>query len=150
MNELVKFLDSPAFERRVNSFFSNLRDLSEKIEKEYLGAPLTSVFGPISSFEEKDGLYTVTFPVAEDATAKNVNVDLEDGVLTVTYDYTAKNATSHMTWSETLPENADEETLEATVEDGVLTITAEVLPEPEEDEEVEEPEDTTRVRINRK
>lgn len=103
-----------------------------------------------SSFEDNGDSYVLTLEVAEGATAKNVSVDLEDGVVTVSYEYKADGVYTSSRLVETLPEDADEETLEATVEGGVVTLTVAKVVEPEPEPEAEADEDTRVIKINRK
>ena len=67
--------------------------------------------------------YTVELPVAG-FRPEDVEVTLEDGLLSVR----AKNEKRQFTRSLTVPEEVDEERIEANVEHGMLTLTLNLLP----------------------
>lgn len=139
-NDLIKIANSVFGEQ----FVSSLAEEVANLKRDFNGR-FNLVNG--SSFEDKGDFYELTLEVAEDATAKNVTVDLEDGVVTVSYEYKANGVYATSKVVETLPEDADEDTLEASVEDGVVSITVDKV---EELEVEDEPEDTRTIKINRK
>jgi HSP20 family protein len=67
--------------------------------------------------------YTVEVPVAG-FTPEQIDVTLEDGVLTVK----GKNERRSFSRAFTIPEDVDEERIEARVEHGMLTLTLTLLP----------------------
>ena len=138
LNSLLRLLDDSNLEQLENRLYAGLENLKK-------------TFSPIlSSLEDKEDHYELVLDVADNAKASNVNVEFDDETreLTVDYKYESKNYKNRATVTETLPEDADEDSIEATVENGKLEIT--ILKKEELVEEPEEEVDDTVVKVNRK
>ena len=139
LNSLIRLLDDSNLEYLENRLSAGI-DRFKKV----FGAAFTSL-------EDKDDHYELVLDVAEGATAKNVTVDYDDETreLSAEYNFEGDNFSNRSCISETLPADADEDEIEASVVDGKLTITIGKKPVAAE-EPVDEPGDTTIVKVNRK
>ena len=138
LNSLIRLLDD-----------SNLEYLENRLSAGF--DRLKKTFGAVfTTLEDKGDYYELVLDVADDATAKNVDVEFDGDTreLTVEYKYNTKNTSSRSSIVETLPKDADEDTIDARIEGGKLTITIE---KKEEDKDyAEETVDDTVVPIKRK
>lgn len=107
-----------------------------------------------SAFEREGDTYIMVLNVPSQTVGSDVEVEYDEGdnTLTVSYEFENSNISFSNTIRETLPADADVDTINARVVNGVLTVTVDALPEPEPEVEevVEEPVDTTVVSIKRK
>lgn len=116
MNELIKLFYGDTFSKLTDAF-----------ENEFLNyfSSRKQLFANATSFTEVDGHYEMTLDVKDGANNDDIKIDLENGVLTVSYTESTENSERFVKVSENMPEDADDSTLDATVDGGKLTITVE-------------------------
>lgn len=105
-----------------------------------------------SKFEEDGDNYVFVLNVPNGTTSADINVEYDDETNMVTVEVSRKsgNFSSKMSFSETLPYDADIDTMKATVVNGVFTIVVDKLPEAEPETVDEANVDPITVEVKRK
>lgn len=105
-----------------------------------------------SKFEEDGDNYVFVLNVPNGTTSADINVEYDDETNMVTVEVSRKsgNFSSKMSFSETLPCDADIDTMKATVVNGVFTIVVDKLPEAEPETVDEANVDPITVEVKRK
>jgi HSP20 family molecular chaperone IbpA len=139
----LDFFRDPFFGKKVDNLLSVFNDSWKNLLTDFDIKPLSE-----SSFVDVNNHYELSVELDKEASAKNVNVEIEENVITVKYEYKTEKKSSSFTLAETLPENADVEKIEAKVIDGTLLITVGKV-EGWDDKDAEE-EDNVNVKVTKK
>ena len=143
MKTSLDFFRDPFFGKKVDNLLSVFNDSWKNLLTDFDIKPLSE-----SSFVDVNDHYELSVELDKEASAKNVNVEIEENVITVKYEYKTEKKTSSFTLVETLPEKADVEKIEAKVIDGTLLITVGKV-EGWDDKDAEE-EDNVNVKVTKK
>lgn len=139
----LDFFRDPFFGKKVDNLLSVFNDSWKNLLTDFDIKPLSE-----SSFVDVNDHYELSVELDKEASAKNVNVEIEENVITVKYEYKTEKKSSSFTLAETLPEKADVEKIEAKVIDGTLLITVGKV-EGWDDKDAEE-EDNVNVKVTKK
>lgn len=143
MKTSLDFFRDPFFGKKVDNLLSVFNDSWKNLLTDFDIKPLSE-----SSFVDVNDHYELSVELDKEASAKNVNVEIEENVITVKYEYKTEKKSSSFTLVETLPEKADVEKIEAKVIDGTLLITVGKV-EGWDDKDAEE-EDNVNVKVTKK
>lgn len=143
MKTSLDFFRDPFFGEKVDNLLSAFNDSWKNLLTDFDIKPLSE-----SSFVDVNDHYELSVELDKEASAKNVNVEIEENVITVKYEYKTEKKSSSFTLVETLPEKADVEKIEAKVIDGTLLITVGKV-EGWDDKDAEE-EDNVNVKVTKK
>ena len=143
MKTSLDFFRDPFFGKKVDNLLSAFNDSWKNLLTDFDIKPLSE-----SSFVDVNDHYELSVELDKEASAKNVNVEIEENVITVKYEYKTEKKSSSFTLVETLPEKADVEKIEAKVIDGTLLITVGKV-EGWDDKDAEE-EDNVNVKVTKK
>ena len=143
MKTSLDFFRDPFFGKKVDNLLSVFNDSWKNLLTDFDIKPLSE-----SSFVDVNDHYELSVELDKEASAKNVNVEIEENVITVKYEYKTEKKSSSFTLVETLPEKADAEKIEAKVIDGTLLITVGKI-EGWDDKDAEE-EDNVNVKVTKK
>ena len=143
MKTSLDFFRDPFFGKKVDNLLSAFNDSWKNLLTDFDIKPLSE-----SSFVDVNDHYELSVELDKEASAKNVNVEIEENVITVKYEYKTEKKSSSFTLVETLPEKADAEKIEAKVIDGTLLITVGKV-EGWDNKDAEE-EDNVNVKVTKK
>lgn len=143
MTTSLDFFRDPFFGKKVDNLLSVFNDSWKNLLTDFDIKPLSE-----SSFVDVNDHYELSVELDKEASAKNVNVEIEENVITVKYEYKTEKKSSSFTLVETLPEKADAEKIEAKVIDGTLLITVGKV-EGWDNKDAEE-EDNVNVKVTKK
>lgn len=143
MTTSLDFFRDPFFGKKVDNLLSAFNDSWKNLLTDFDIKPLSE-----SSFVDVNDHYELSVELDKEASAKNVNVEIEENVITVKYEYKTEKKSSSFTLVETLPEKADVEKIEAKVIDGTLLITVGKV-EGWDNKDAEE-EDNVNVKVTKK
>jgi len=116
LERLFNLLQSKSFEDEMASMFDNVK----------LIAPFwgVSTFNNVSNFALKDGVYELSMDVDDNATADNVEINLDKkNVLSIKYSVKTVSSERMVSVRESLPEDCDSDTLDASIKNGKLVVT---------------------------
>lgn len=143
MKTSLDFFRDPFFGKKVDNLLSAFNDSWKNLLTDFDIKPLSE-----SSFVDVNDHYELSVELDKEASAKNVNVEIEENVITVKYEYKTEKKSSSFTLVETLPEKADAEKIEAKVIDGTLLISVGKV-EGWDNKDAEE-EDNVNVKVTKK